>query len=212
MSFPARGSQNTSTVAPSLGVFSQALQTSTHQGTFSPQEKRSLVLASALSFALPVLIALLLSSSPTLTHFSSPLRSFSGSDLASVPQTPSNDDEVMHTRVATIGDGNTPVLTVPESTVQRVAAPANAASPATLGVSVVTNASQDSVVFPQGDNEVFVAYPSLRSTTRLYLVIANNPDNAVIYVKSKEAGVGFTLATTTALTQNVTVEWYEIDE
>ena len=50
----------------------------------------------------------------------------------------------------------------------------------------------------------------MKDTTQLYVTADKNPENVTIYVKNKEAGVGFTIASTAAPTAPVEITWWEI--
>lgn len=95
-----------------------------------------------------------------------------------------------------------------QSALQRIAAPAAALT--SLGGETVSNATSKTVVMKAGTQTQFVDYPELASDTQIYITVADNRENAVVYVSSREQGRGFTLATLSALGQDLLVTWYEI--
>jgi hypothetical protein len=96
---------------------------------------------------------------------------------------------------------------------QRIAAPApTPTNQSGVSTKSKTNSKQGSAILAAGNNSVWVDYPLLKENTQLYLTPEGNTNNATIYVSSKEAGRGFTIAATSKLTEDVTVTWYEINE
>lgn len=75
---------------------------------------------------------------------------------------------------------------------------------------VSQNATRGTVTLVAGTSEIFVPYTPVKDNTQLYVTSENNRDNTTIYVKNKEAGVGFTIATTTAPTTALDIQWWEI--
>lgn len=73
------------------------------------------------------------------------------------------------------------------------------------------NAKRGTVTLAGGQLETFVNYTQVKSDTQLYVVADNNPENLTFYVKNKEEGVGFTIATTTAPSSPVEITWWEIE-
>lgn len=72
------------------------------------------------------------------------------------------------------------------------------------------NAHKGQVTLPSGSSEVFVPYSSVKSDTQLYVTADVNPENLTLYVKNKEEGVGFTVASTSAPASPVEITWWEI--
>ncbi|MEK7457984.1 MAG: hypothetical protein AAB612_00640, partial [Patescibacteria group bacterium] len=60
-------------------------------------------------------------------------------------------------------------------------------------------------------NEVFVSYPQVKDTTQLYVTAEKNPENLTLYVKNKEAGNGFTIASTATPNSPLDITWWEIE-
>ena len=75
---------------------------------------------------------------------------------------------------------------------------------------VSQNATRGTVTLETGKSEIFVPYTLVKDSTQLYVTAENNPDNATIFVKNKEAGVGFTIAVTSASSAPLTITWWEI--
>lgn len=72
------------------------------------------------------------------------------------------------------------------------------------------NAKRGTVTLEAGKSEVVVPYTSVKDTTQLYVTANNNPENVTIYVKNKEAGVGFTIAAPSAPSAPLEITWWEI--
>jgi hypothetical protein len=72
------------------------------------------------------------------------------------------------------------------------------------------NAHRGVASLAPGKTEVFVSYPAVQDTTQLYATAEQNPENLTIYIKNKEAGVGFTIASTAAPSAATPLTWWEI--
>lgn len=92
---------------------------------------------------------------------------------------------------------------------QRIAASATDTK-TTIAGATSSNASEETVTMSAGTSSLFVKAPHIGDQTQIYLTPKDNRENAVIYVKQKEAGSGFTLATTAPLQHDVQITWYEI--
>jgi len=124
--------------------------------------------------------------------------------LTTTTQTGATVDQ-LRTQVATLMGQPTA-----DPSIQRVAAAASSSASSVSGA-VTSNASGNTITMKAGYSTLFVAAPTLKEGSQVYITIANNRDNAVIYVKQKDAGKGFTLASTAPLSQDSTITWYEIE-
>lgn len=95
------------------------------------------------------------------------------------------------------------------SPTQQIAAPGETTT-TSFATTKTTNGKQGSIILKSGSSQVSVAYPSLKATTQLYLQSESNTDNSVVYVSSRTPGVGFSIGATSAVSQDVTVRWYDI--
>ncbi len=73
------------------------------------------------------------------------------------------------------------------------------------------NAKRGTIMLDSGKSEVFVSYTQVKDTTQLYVTAEKNPENLTIYVKNKQAGIGFTVATTSATSSPLDITWWEIE-
>lgn len=98
-------------------------------------------------------------------------------------------------------------------TKQQIAAPApEVKTAAAVSAKTKTNSKQGTALLKAGTDSLFVEYPALKDDTQIYLVPDSTSQNVVVYVKSKEAGKGFTLATTGAVAADLSLTWYEINQ
>ncbi len=72
------------------------------------------------------------------------------------------------------------------------------------------NTTKGTVILEKGASEVFVPYPSVSSTTQLYINADVNPENVTLYVKNKEEGKGFTIGATSAPNNALSITWWEV--
>jgi hypothetical protein len=101
------------------------------------------------------------------------------------------------------------VIAAPSSSQQIIAAPATSSTTA-LTTTGSSNSVQGTAILIAGSDSLFVTDTHLRDNTQLYLVPQNSDQNAVIFIKSRQSGVGFTLATTAPISHDVPITWYEI--
>lgn len=83
---------------------------------------------------------------------------------------------------------------------------AEASSSGTLG----TNATIGTATIPAGSTQIEVSNFSVKSGTYVYLTPISDTNNQVLFVKSKEEGVGFTVAISQPLTQDTTFNYWLI--
>lgn len=91
-----------------------------------------------------------------------------------------------------------------------IAGPEDGKTKETVQGAAEQNAKRGTVTLEAGKSEVVVPYTSVKDTTQLYVTADKNPENVTIYVKNKEAGVGFTIASTAAPTTPLEITWWEI--
>lgn len=91
-----------------------------------------------------------------------------------------------------------------------IAGPEDGKKKETVQGATEQNAKRGSVTLEAGKSEVVVPYALVKDTTQLYVTADKNPENVTIYVKNKEAGVGFTIASTSAPTAPLEITWWEI--
>lgn len=84
------------------------------------------------------------------------------------------------------------------------------AQTSTMSTETTDNAKKGTATLEAGQTNIFVPYPSVSDTTQLYVTAKENIDNTTLYVKNKEAGVGFTIAATAAPSTPLTIDWWEI--
>lgn len=92
-----------------------------------------------------------------------------------------------------------------------IAGPEDGKTKETVQGEAEKNAKRGSVTLEAGKSEVFVPYMQVKDTTQLYVTAEKNPENLPIYVKNKQAGVGFTVATTSAPNSPLDITWWEIE-
>ncbi len=199
----------------SESAFVLALSQSGCPALFSVAEKRVLAFFCLIVFVLPILgsaVAL------KVTSTTQPLSLITDEQqIPSLTQSinTSNDDLAMAQYFKAKGDvtqANTLLTGSAPLEPQRLAAPQTDGNSAISSISgqVESNVHKATVVMPAGTDHLFVPYSNLEDSTQIYLVLVNNRDNATIYVSTREAGKGFTLASTAILTQDVTIEWYDV--
>jgi len=71
------------------------------------------------------------------------------------------------------------------------------------------NANKGTVTLQSGEKELFISFPGLKADTKVY-VQPEGDSASVFYVKNKEAGKGFTVAATEAVTAPTNITWWEI--
>lgn len=91
-----------------------------------------------------------------------------------------------------------------------IAGPEDGKQKETVQGATEQNAKRGSLTLEAGKSEVVVPYTLVKDTTQLYVTADKNPENVTIYVKNKEAGVGFTIASTSAPTAPLEITWWEI--
>lgn len=91
-----------------------------------------------------------------------------------------------------------------------IAGPEDGKKKETVQGAAEQNAKRGAITLEAGKSEVVVPYTSVKDTTQLYVTADKNPENVTIYVKNKEAGVGFTIASTSAPTTPLEITWWEI--
>jgi len=92
-----------------------------------------------------------------------------------------------------------------------IAEPQNGKTKETVQGETEKNATRGTVMFEAGKTEVFVPYTQVKDTTQLYVNAEKNPENLTLYVKNKEAGRGFTVASTVAPNSPLDITWWEIE-
>lgn len=92
-----------------------------------------------------------------------------------------------------------------------IAGPEDSRTKETVQSSTEQNATRGVITLPVGSVEIAVPYPQVKDTTQLYVTAEKNPENITLYVKNKQAGVGFTIAATSAPTAPVDITWWEIE-
>lgn len=92
-----------------------------------------------------------------------------------------------------------------------IAGPEDGKTKETVQGEAEKNAKRGSVTLEAGKSEVFVPYTQVKDTTQLYVTAEKNPENLPIYVKNKQAGIGFTVATTSAPNSPLDITWWEIE-
>ena len=92
-----------------------------------------------------------------------------------------------------------------------IAGPGDTKTKETVQGSAEQNAVRGTITLPAGAVEVTVPYPQVQDTTQLYVTAEKNPENLTLYVKNKQAGVGFTVAATSAPTAPVDITWWETE-
>lgn len=122
----------------------------------------------------------------------------------------SNTSSIAQTTSTAISDSspNTTPSNIPSSGI--IAAP-NPDQQQTTSATAQSNAKRGTAILPTQTTEVFVSYPQVKDTTQLYVTADKNPDNVTLYIKNKEAGVGFTIATTSTPSSPLDITWWEIE-
>ncbi len=80
-----------------------------------------------------------------------------------------------------------------------------------ISTTTESNANRGTTTLQANTKEVFVSYPTIKDSTQLYVTADKNPGNLTLYVKNKEAGSGFTIASTAAPTSPLEITWWEIE-
>lgn len=92
-----------------------------------------------------------------------------------------------------------------------IAGPEQGNQKETVTAETQQNAKRGTAALAAGKSEITVSYPAVKDTTQLYVTAENNPENLTIYVKNKEAGTGFTIASTSAPSAPLEITWWEIE-
>ena len=92
-----------------------------------------------------------------------------------------------------------------------IAGPEDGKTKETIQSQTEKNAKRGTVVLDAGKHEVFVPYTEVKDTTQLYITAEKNPENLTLYVKNKEAGKGFTIASTATPNSPLDITWWEIE-
>lgn len=121
----------------------------------------------------------------------------------------SNDP--MNTQALSMNNQASQLLaSIQSSTTQIAASAALPINSQVVGSSISSNSKQGTVILKIGSDSLWVSYPQLKDNTQLYLVRQTTGDNSILYIQNRIAGKGFTLASSSPVTKDIIVKWYEI--